>query len=458
MDEPVLSMVSASATRVLGEYDHAFSIGADHDFVILYGPNGVGKTKFLEIIDALTHLNGPALIQLPFETAELTYSDGTKLSASQRPRPAAAEPDEIDEHPTDENFGVFVELKRHQKEPIPWTYLDDGFEEWVLEHLPYRQISDRLWEDPNDGEVVHMDELRARYSNRVKKRPQEAPQDLEDFVKLVPSFLIETQRLRIEQAIRPRSSALRTFGTARPPRRPSSRITEQAEKIRHLLNVAQTDHSRITQRLDRKFPSRVLSETAGDGAIDADAIRSVYNEQNEFRSRLARVASVALEDELELPTRKLESWELRLLKRYLDDAAEKLDPFVELLEKVELLEQIVNDRLLNKRLEVTDSVGLSVTHTESGRSIPLDSLSSGEQHEIILMIDLLFNVPKGAVVLIDEPEISLHVVWQLAFIPDVKRISELAGFCFVVATHSPQIINDQWDRAIRLGPPEVAFS
>jgi len=27
-----------------------------------------------------------------------------------------------------------------------------------------------------------------------------------------------------------------------------------------------------------------------------------------------------------------------------------------------------------------------------------------------------------------------------------------------VATHSPQIINDEWSRAIRLGPPEAAFS
>ena len=107
---------------------------------------------------------------------------------------------------------------------------------------------------------------------------------------------------------------------------------------------------------------------------------------------------------------------------------------------------------------MTDGDGLSVQHSQSGRPITLDSLSSGEQHEIILMIDLLFNVPPGAVVLIDEPEISLHVAWQIAFIPDVERIAELAGFRFVVATHSPQIINDRWERAIRLGPDEVSFS
>ena len=73
------------------------------------------------------------------------------------------------------------------------------------------------------------------------------------------------------------------------------------------------------------------------------------------------------------------------------------------------------------------------------------------------MFDLLFNVPKGALVLIDEPEISLHVVWQLAFIPDVQRIASLSGFRFIVATHSPQIINDAWARAVRLARGSALF-
>ena len=143
--------------------------------------------------------------------------------------------------------------------------------------------------------------------------------------------------------------------------------------------------------------------------------------------------------------------------QYLVDADKKLTPFRDLLEKIELLEQLINNRLLNKTLQVTAEEGLSVKHAHADKNIALDSLSSGEQHEIILMIDLLFNVPRGAVVLIDEPEISLHVAWQLAFIPDVKKIAELAGFRFIVATHSPQIINDQWDRATRLGPEEASF-
>jgi ABC-type lipoprotein export system ATPase subunit len=450
MDEPLLALVSASATGVLGEYDHGFSVDADEEFVILYGPNGVGKTKFLEIIDALTRLSGSALSLLPFESASLKYLDGSELSA--RRLPGDGPPGE----PIGSRLPIRLSLKRPRERMVTWDYQEDGFEAWAKANLPYEQMSDSMWRDPNDGEIVHVDELRERYGRlgfKVEDR-WKIPDALPAFTANVPSFLIETQRLRIELSrTRP---ARATYGPGRSPRHPRSRITEQAEKIRSLVNDAQTEHSRITQQLDRTFPNRVLGADASD--LDSDSIRDRYNEQNDFRSRLGRVASVALDAELSLPEGELEDWALKLLNLYLDDTDQKLAPFEDLLRKIELLEQIINDRLLDKRLQVTDGEGLSVRHSVTDRSIVLDSLSSGEQHEIILMIDLLFSVPRGAVVLIDEPEISLHVAWQLAFIPDVKRIAKLAGFRFVVATHSPQIINDEWDRAIRLGPPEAAFS
>ena len=58
---------------------------------------------------------------------------------------------------------------------------------------------------------------------------------------------------------------------------------------------------------------------------------------------------------------------------------------------------------------------------------------------------------------IDEPEISLHVAWQLRFIPDVLKIAKLVGFRFIVATHSPQIINGMWDNAVGLGSESGEF-
>lgn len=306
----------------------------------------------------------------------------------------------------------------------------------------------------HDGELCSLEELQVRYS-KMEGAGESIPSSFRGLRRSINSYLIETQRLRIENAVEHRRGLPIRSGQRR---KHSSKIAEHAAKMRNLVNDAQTAHSTITQQLDRTFPNRVLEKTNSLSLLDSTQIRERYEEQDEFRSRLGRVASVGLAEPLSLPDRDLEKWELRLLALYLEDAEEKLAPFEELLKKIELLEEIINTRLLRKKLRVTAKEGLHVRHNESGRSIDLDSLSSGEQHEIILMFDLLFNVPKGAMVLIDEPEISLHVVWQLAFIPDVQRIAELAGFRFVVATHSPQIINDAWDRAIALGPEEVPFA
>ncbi|MBB5748036.1 AAA family ATPase [Micrococcus sp. TA1] len=451
MSEESLVIVNASASGILGEYDHTLSFASEDDFVIIYGPNGVGKTKFLEIIDSLSRLDGYRIAKLPFESAVLHYSDASKLSVER-----ILEPEQVDDTGLPEVLARFS-LERPGQESITWNYHDPLAEE-LRKRTRFEQIGDELWRDPIDGEIVETVELRARYAPRFRgKRPEgsEVPSKLQKFAEQVPSFLIETQRLRARQLQRDATSS--RYGLSRESRSARSKITEQAEQIRSLLNDAQTEHSRITQRLDRTFPNRVLQAARQDSRSDASSIRARYDHQNDFRSRLGRVASVALPEELALPDGDLEPWALALLDLYLEDAELKLHPFEDLLEKIELLETIINDRLLNKHLAVTDQDGLTVVHSDSQRSITLDSLSSGEQHEIILMIDLLFHVPKGAVVLIDEPEISLHVAWQLAFIPDVKRIAELVGFRFVVATHSPQIINDEWDRAVRLGPEEAIF-
>ncbi|WP_220462720.1 AAA family ATPase [Flaviflexus equikiangi] len=448
MEDSSLVMVDANAKGILGEYEHDFSIGSHDEFVILYGPNGVGKTKFLEIIHALSRLLAFRLEKLPFDSACLTYSDGSQLSVERRTD--EEEPSEV---------SITFTLARPGNDDLVWDYIDDDVVEFVRKHSPYEQLTEELWQDPSNGEILHFDEIRALYAPRIrtlKSGQNTVPAELKAFVSRVPSFLIETQRLQTDE--RKRRDEPQWFARSRERRQARSRISEQAQQISSLLNDAQTEHSRITQRLDRTFPNRVLLAARQERALDASAIRERYDVQNDFRSRLGRVASVSLDEELSLPPDgELESWALALLDLYLEDAHTKLEPFNELLDKIELLEQIINGRLLKKDLAVTDKEGLAVVHSETGRRIHLESLSSGEQHEIILMIDLLFHVPKGAVVLIDEPEISLHVAWQLAFIPDVRKIAELVGFRFIVATHSPQIINDDWDRAKRLGPKEVPF-
>ena len=230
-----------------------------------------------------------------------------------------------------------------------------------------------------------------------------------------------------------------------------SRIRQLSASIKDQLNKAQTEHSRVSQQKDRSFPSRVLQAVDSGTKRDSDEIQRSYAEQNKFRDRLARVISVDLSGELVPSSDTSQDWAIALLDLYVKDATEKLEPFRSLLERIELLQEIVNSRLQGKELFITDKDGIIVQRIDDEEVIDLDALSSGEQHEIILLSELLFNVKPGTTVLIDEPEISLHIAWQIAFIPDVERIAEVVGFRFVVATHSPQIINGMWYATVHLG-------
>jgi predicted ATP-binding protein involved in virulence len=77
-------------------------------------------------------------------------------------------------------------------------------------------------------------------------------------------------------------------------------------------------------------------------------------------------------------------------------------------------------------------------------------LSSGEQHELVLLYELLFKVEPNSLVLIDEPELSLHVGWQSQFLKDLQDIIKLADLDVLMATHSPDIIQDRWDLTVEL--------
>jgi predicted ATP-dependent endonuclease of OLD family len=51
---------------------------------------------------------------------------------------------------------------------------------------------------------------------------------------------------------------------------------------------------------------------------------------------------------------------------------------------------------------------------------------------------------------IDEPEISLHISWQNRFIDDLKEITSISKASIVIATHSSDIIGENWDLKVEL--------
>lgn len=67
-------------------------------------------------------------------------------------------------------------------------------------------------------------------------------------------------------------------------------------------------------------------------------------------------------------------------------------------------------------------------------------LSSGEKQLLVILLTVLVQDNKPSILLMDEPEISLHIEWQRKLIQYVRELNPNAQV--IVATHSPDIVPD----------------
>lgn len=115
--------------------------------------------------------------------------------------------------------------------------------------------------------------------------------------------------------------------------------------------------------------------------------------------------------------------------------------------------QTVIDRCdyANKRMEIDERYGFRfVAKDKIETKLSLNNLSSGEKHMIIQVFEMLFRALEGTIVLIDEPELSLHMIWQMNYLKNLEEILRVRHFQCIVATHSPQIFNSMWSKSVDL--------
>lgn len=73
-------------------------------------------------------------------------------------------------------------------------------------------------------------------------------------------------------------------------------------------------------------------------------------------------------------------------------------------------------------------------------------LSSGEKQILVILLTALVQEGRPGVMLMDEPEISLHIEWQQRLITLVRTMNPNTQI--ILCTHSPAIIMDGWMDAV----------
>lgn len=89
-----------------------------------------------------------------------------------------------------------------------------------------------------------------------------------------------------------------------------------------------------------------------------------------------------------------------------------------------------------------DSGEVEFVFQADGRSHSYEHLSAGEKQLLLILLTVFMQENRPGVLIMDEPEISLHVDWQKRLLEVIRDINPNCQV--IVATHSPMVIMDGW--------------
>lgn len=421
---------------LFGHFNHTIPFQEEH-ITIITAPNGYGKTIVLKIIDGIFNKNFGFLSRLDFSSIELITDKGT-LELSKN-----ANDDEPDE--------LVITLEGLNKEE--YRYRHDRlmrkakrFPLHMIEaRLPFlNRIGEREWFDERTGELIELDYIIENYSNLLpeKYKLDDTPEWLNVFTESLKAHFIQDQRLILRRVEVRRVRGKNFVDT----------IEKYADELSERIKESSYNSSKISQQLDTTFPVRLLKKDYRFKAHTVDELKEQLKLLQRKREVLAKYN--LLSSEQHLPDiyvfDEITDSDTKVLTLYVEDTKQKLEAYDNLLQKIEIFSTILNKKRLSfKRIDIDPEQGFKF-QTDKGRPLKLTQLSSGEQHQVVLLYELIFKTQEDVLVLIDEPEISLHVAWQKDFLEDLKSIIKMQSMVVVIATHSPQIIDSNWDLVVDL--------
>lgn len=411
-------------TGLFGRFDYVIGMKST-GVTIITGPNGYGKSTILKIMAAVWNKNINFFFNLDFSSISILCSGANKFEIIRNTS---------GQELTFSFDNISATVNREDIERIP----------------PYfRKIGPNRFRNLRNGRIVTKEEAYFYFFSDEEQMVflEDADSEESNETKLLKIFnsarecigevrLISEQRL-IREVIDDRRDEVRVVES----------IENLPQKLMEQITVSSNEYSSVANKLDSSYPKRLLSETSGLKCAD-EYNKCLDDARPKFEKlRKYDLANISLLEAGEYNPKYAEA-----LKIYFEDFTVKYSVFQTLIEKFELFTKIINDRLSFKKIKISRENGIEVVDlTDPNKKIKLSSLSSGEKQEIVLFYELIFETNSELLLLIDEPEISLHIAWQKKFLNDLLSVVESSKLQVIVATHSPQIISNHWDIQVDLG-------
>lgn len=424
--EPLGPLRRYEMKGLFGRRSLAFELDPDEPTIVT-GANGTGKSTVLKTINAFGSGDWGSLLSLPFDEVTLTFGRRRTLGAKKTENSLTITGLG---HKAWEYTGAPKGLRHAWKGRIPSAVtaelLAEGARSGVL----------RAYEDAFEQDIVF-------YGGSEAATP---PQWVMDIPGRFPVLYVTDQRLVVEagQAHRGRSEQPASRGREKLSTRAA--VDDAARDIASRIRDSLSQYAIASQRLDRDFPQRVVKAMRSKKAIDDAELQALTESVEALRRELQNVGllpSSVGPTRLEDFTRADHSIRA-VIKAVAMDTREKLSVLEPLRVQLSLFIDFLRQHYQEKQVVIDQEHGFSIL-TDAAEPLPPSLLSSGEQQILVLAHHVIFKADTGTLVLIDEPELSLHVLWQDTLIDDLSRMGKPRDLRFLLATHSPTLVGGRTD-------------
>ena len=399
-------------------YDIDFNSEEKEQITILTGPNGYGKTTILRILKSLNPKSLYYFYVIKFSEIIISFDNNTVLNITQNYKTEVESIFAIDYKDELEKEVRFIWNKATGEPLTHFVYNRTNIEKARRTYKFLRETYSRRW----------------KFDDLTNREKEEILLDNEEFNEYIAKANRQKQFLM-------QLKTLRSYYI------PANRIYNEAheendelpiEKVREALmaelEIAQQDYLRYSQEVDSKFIKKVLYPDY------EDCPQASYNKlKDEVESLMKTIVKYKLALKVEIP--EYNEKNRAVLFAYLKGLEEKFSKISTISKKTELFQEMLSSKgFANKSVEIAPQHGF-MFKSDKGDILKAHQLSSGEQNEIVMLYRLVYEVPDKGILLIDEPENSLHVAWQKTVVDDMKKIAYIKRLQIIIATHSPSIVS-----------------
>lgn len=420
-------VTSVTAIGVHGRFDlkQDFQPGVN----IIYGKNGTGKTTFLHILANVLNGDYNRFVFLAFKYVEVVFNDGASVVVKKE---AVEQDNRITVTLNKEPIYSYLESEiRHTRRRLP-RHITTGLLETTVEeksiepllptdYFPAFRTMIEAWASVQEENAP----ARNRSEDRQIKATHLARQLFGKFVPQInyPSPIEIEQRLSVEVR-----RAL--FSVS---------MGDQELLSRAFLNIFAalfSDTNTTTEPPEMILDQiKSLSENLESSPVPAGYFSTPIGIYDQLKQQ---ISSLKVRDEVEQSV-------IRILDVYRDILAKRSSvqraAFTDIYKYLDAVNgflegKSIETRLKEEVLRVDDLVRVVFDDGDTGG---LETLSSGER-QIVTLIYAATHMNKQRVVLIDEPELSLHVDWQRSLLNIMSE--QLQDRQIIACTHSPVIAAD----------------